>query len=1505
MRQDSDQFALPNTAATKSPRFVVGVLFTAGSLYFTSHGDITGIPGTVFNGVLKGNSALSQRLVIEQGRAEIGALDFEAVDLSGAITTEFKSKLDGLQGLRGKTVKFWHGFEGMDFSAMPLFQTQTVSQIDEDGPVYSFRCEDVTRAQRKEIFAPKTTNLRLSCTASDTTIYVGDTSQFDPVYHGAAYTDAPNQVVGYFRLEDEIIRYTGKTADAFTGCTRGVLATRAKAHTADTNATLERRTKIEEVIYLEGPAVEIAYAVNTGVIYGTAYTLPAHWHLGVDPALLRTADWTGIGKDVWDPADRTKGVQLTFVRPKKQDGKAFLEREINLLLGCYSPVYSDGTLGFKRSAALIRGAAPVTTLNASNVVRVGTLTYDMKAMRNRFRIYWGWDGSDHRIVSEWNDANSQAVHGDSEIFEVKFSGLVGRRDTGVTIRQRLTQLADRFSAPPWRLSLTVLGSLNRLEVGDVVRVAIDNVKDLAGQTIALDRAFEIQQVSVDYQTGNVDLELFASTAKPTETPLELSGLPALPDAYYPQAGTALSSVMTINGSGVVSGGPYTLTGTGDANAAGSIWYYPGDLTIGSGVTINLVNNARLRVRGFIQNNGTINGNGGGNAGVADSGSATTFPDGVPGFVGNSRGRDGQNISQESGNPVMRSIPAKLTRSANAVFPYLTIGVSGLTVTGVPTDLRGAGGAPGGKVTFQVNTQRAAGGTGGNGGAGLILECRGLACGVSGTITLNGTDGQAGTRWDTSGKGWNPGAGGAGGPGSLLVLLDGSGVPLPDLAGKFFALCGAVPTAAPFDGKLKYLEQVGDQRYSLEDRNYAGFDDPAVISGADLSDACLRIQYIPYPVTAVDVADAPPPAPTGYSATAGAGHILLRFTPPEVSGVTTEVWASPDSTLANAVLVGEVSGTQFYHSLLAITQRFYFFRSKKIVDENTVVFSEYVPGSTSIITSTPLGVVTEDAPERDSFLERFEQTNILERYDSSYGSGSITVPIGSGTFGGRVLQIAGGSRKLVYNQNIPIDPVGLYRMTVRVRQTVAPTSSTKDGVWIGFRGIAADGVTAISFSGDDHYVTAANLDMGLALLGDWVTRTGYFTGSAGTVLSPAPDVNNPSRVASGVVYIRPILFANYLDGDGTQQFDYLQIEKYVGGRWVDIVGEGKPTDYADNTRQVAPTATGVFTDSFDHQNWPLYYNNRSNEATLVVTYPQDGQDGGRVIQAAGGRLWIAWKENIPFDPNAWYRVSARVRRTVAGSGAQGIFVGVEGVGADGSTLINSLGSNDVSNQHYVAAQNFNLGSVTLGQWTDVIGYFKGLGTPALPANSINTPSPLYTGVVYIRPLLILNYGGNGTQQCDVLRVERLTSVGTALIDPNSATEVYSATATGVNVFTTVTVSPPNTLVASVSVPAQPFATEMIVAATGYIDHYAPSAQYSTSADISDFSASNIYGEAVARNASTASPDARNSFAIEKRYSVAANTAKTFYLYGISGAVGSVPGAFSNFNNVLLKAEVIKR
>jgi hypothetical protein len=60
---------------------VVAILFDVGSLYITSHSDIGSVPGVVLAGALQRPSAISQRIVPDEGRSEIGTFSFDIVDL--------------------------------------------------------------------------------------------------------------------------------------------------------------------------------------------------------------------------------------------------------------------------------------------------------------------------------------------------------------------------------------------------------------------------------------------------------------------------------------------------------------------------------------------------------------------------------------------------------------------------------------------------------------------------------------------------------------------------------------------------------------------------------------------------------------------------------------------------------------------------------------------------------------------------------------------------------------------------------------------------------------------------------------------------------------------------------------------------------------------------------------------------------------------------------------------------------------------------------------------------------------------------------------------------------------------------------------------------------------------------------------------------------------------------------------------------------------------------------
>ncbi|KKM85646.1 hypothetical protein LCGC14_1286960 [marine sediment metagenome] len=183
---------------------------------------------------------------------------------------------------------------------------------------------------------------------------------------------------------------------------------------------------------------------------------------------------------------------------------------------------------------------------------------------------------------------------------------------------------------------------------------------------------------------------------------------------------------------------------------------------------------------------------------------------------------------------------------------------------------------------------------------------------------------------------------------------------------------------------------------------------------------------------------------------------------------------------------------------------------------------------------------------------------------------------------------------------------------------------------------------------------------------------------------------------------------------------------------------------------------VFVEYFEqdvHTAWNL----RAGGA--AVTYPSDGQAGGRVLQAAGNGDWRAYPENIPFDPSKLYRIRCRVRQTAnpADPAKDLFYCGVEGVAADGVTAVNRTGAASWGTQHWICAQGEDGGAWGLNTWVEYTGYFKGwAGTGSNKSPDPANPGALHTNVRYFRPLFIMNQpsDGDGTQQLDYIAVDVL-------------------------------------------------------------------------------------------------------------------------------------------------------
>jgi hypothetical protein len=939
MRTDTANFTIRNSSRAKRPRYVIEIAFDSANTilwYFTSHAN-TPVPGGgagTVQEVVETLSGTSQTLNPDTANATIGNINFNIVDRGGAVTTALGSELALGRSTRRQRVRVYTGYEGLGFADFTLFQTQLVTEISYDNGSYSFKCADIQREMRKDIFDVAKTTLQSTVALTDTTINVFDTSKYQTVVHGTSYSDAPSATVGYIKIQDEIIRWTGKNSTQFTGCTRGVLNTLPAEHVVDSSQPADSRPAVDEYVYLELPVIDLMYRVLTGKDRFGTVVMPTSWNLGISTTYVNLSQFTGIGADIWDPTNDQAGVVGRFEALTKTDGKKFVEQELALLTGTFTPVLATGALGLRRQANVLAGAAYIQLLDRTNVVDWGELVNDFNSLHNTIQIKWNYEPTkkDFTRIDLLLDSKSIIVHKQSDPLKLSFRGLHGSRHSAITLATRFDALRDRYTGPPIRRDVTVLPSLNALEVGDVVRLKDDTARDFVAAS-TLDRSFEIQNISIDWMTGDVKLRLFASSQAPGALAATAATV-VLPDAYYTSQGTNLASVLTITGSNpghVTANG--TLTGTADLNAAGSIFYYAGDLVIDPGVTINIVNNVQLRIRGHLDINGTINAKGNGLSGAsAPTISASTpttltqlisqlsvFNQGTSGFVGvtESGGSAGAVFDLFNLNTfVHRGVSVV---GANNALPPFAIALVSNVLTGIPSDLRGSSGSSGGPgfvmlsdETFDniTNFVLLNGGAGGSGGAGLEIISRGSTFGVSGKIDTSGNDGTPGGSQARGSFVWHAGSGAGGAPGGLLFVIDGALNSVPDLTdstfianyGKTFITgepFGRVPETDPGFNALvsgPTAPALDLDLYSYYVGTGDGTKFPLPAMGG--SRGAGRVQFVPATVTATpDPVGITLAQPASLSLSSGTSDLLLNGDGTVIVRVKATWAAVPDARVA--------------------------------------------------------------------------------------------------------------------------------------------------------------------------------------------------------------------------------------------------------------------------------------------------------------------------------------------------------------------------------------------------------------------------------------------------------------------------------------------------------------------------------------------------------------------------------------------------------------------------------
>lgn len=917
MRVDPPRSLL--TARFREPRHVIGIIYETGSIYLTSKPGMTSVPGTVIQGCIQDISSSSQQLFPDEGRATIGSLSFTAVDLSGAISEAIRDQLLNFdRGIRDSEVRVFTG-DSDDFNQLVRVETYVIDEaVELDQGLYSFACSDRNRQLREEVFQQVGTRLTATLNTTDTTVHVQSTGGFNMVAHTAAFEDAPSATVGYIRIRKtgEVIRYTGKTPTTFTGCVRERFRTIADKVVVDVGTDADKLPEVEEFIYLQMPGPQLAYAVMTGQILGTSDTLPDTWNLGIDPASVDTNAFTNIGADLFDPTDHAKGLVLSFPWLQQTDGKRFIEEQINRVILCFSPVDTLGRLSLKRQTALVSKANPVATVSYDDIIMHGAIRHVQASVINEVVFEWNFDGKEYTRTDVLFNTNSIATWGRGKRVSMELGGMNASQHGRATLQHIFDSYTDRYGSPPIEVHVQLSSRFNNLELGDCIRVELPRLPDFT-DSATLTRVFEVQSRQINWVTGDVSFDLFASTVR--VIPENKGGTTTnLPDGWFSSEGTPLESVLTMVGDHVVAAG--ALTGAADLRNA--VFYHVGDVIIDPGVTVTISDNVQIRCTGELQVLGKIDGKGRGIAPTADPnvvGTPLVYVNDTVQTTGSTNASAGIKYDISAGRWYAFTSPFLTGPAAVTRFDLI---VDGGVLTNIPAELRGTQGIFAYGVLdgpTGADTVRALGGAGGAGGAGLMVASRGLSFGVAGIIDLSGADGNGpGAPVTLRGKSVYGGAGGGGCSGTMLVVLDGDQITFPDLTA-FVGNHGATP----FLGNPIQFAPPDNPAEPWRGGVYEG------LGFADNSDACAMVQYTSRDVTLGDTDDEVLPAPADLAAVGDGNGLVLSWKPPAPEKYDyIEIYEATSNDRTGAIRIAQVVGDHYSKTSGTSITRWYWVRAVK-------------------------------------------------------------------------------------------------------------------------------------------------------------------------------------------------------------------------------------------------------------------------------------------------------------------------------------------------------------------------------------------------------------------------------------------------------------------------------------------------------------------------------------------------------------------------------------------------
>lgn len=198
-------------------------------------------------------TSISQKLDLDKSSGtSVSQMAVALVDIDEEIT-RLITPGSVVADVLGRNATVWLGFANTAFpdDYIRIFRG-SIDDINAFPGKVTFQLSHPDQKKRQDIFIKADAQLNGAITFSDTSITVDDAGDwFFPITGPDGLEDT--SIKYGFKIEDEIVFYTGITGNTFTGCTRGALGTSATSH-AD-------QTDIEAFIEITGNAIDLALKI--------------------------------------------------------------------------------------------------------------------------------------------------------------------------------------------------------------------------------------------------------------------------------------------------------------------------------------------------------------------------------------------------------------------------------------------------------------------------------------------------------------------------------------------------------------------------------------------------------------------------------------------------------------------------------------------------------------------------------------------------------------------------------------------------------------------------------------------------------------------------------------------------------------------------------------------------------------------------------------------------------------------------------------------------------------------------------------------------------------------------------------------------------------------------------------------------------------------------------------------------------------------------------------------